>query len=51
VAELLKVRGVDVNQATKKNDSPLHFAAFAGDVEVVSWLIKKGAEVSGFSRF
>jgi ankyrin repeat protein len=48
VPELLKVRGVDVNLSNKKKDSPLHFAAFEGDAEVVSWLIEKGAEVSGF---
>jgi ankyrin repeat protein len=48
VQELLKVRGVDVNLSSKEKDSPLHFAAFEGDPEVVSWLIEKGAEVIGF---
>jgi ankyrin repeat protein len=49
VEVLLKVPGVDVNQANKdEENTPLHFAAYNGDPEVVNWLIRKGAEVTFF---
>jgi ankyrin repeat protein len=45
VHALLKVRGVDVNLGNHEECSPLQYAAVKGDVEVLRWLVRKGAQV------
>ncbi len=45
VHALLKVRGVDVNLGNNEDCSPLQYAAVKGDLEVLRWLVRKGAQV------
>jgi ankyrin repeat protein len=43
VCEFLLAKGADCNLANKEGFSPLHFAAFLGEVELAKMLIAKGA--------
>jgi len=46
VAELLILKGANVNAADKTGTTPLHWAARAGHKEVAELLILKGANVN-----
>ena len=39
-------KGVDVNAATRRGDTALHFAAGAGNLAMVKLLLAKGADVN-----
>lgn len=46
VCKFLLEKGADVNLANKEGFSPLHFAAFTGEIELAKLLIAKGALLS-----
>jgi ankyrin repeat protein len=47
VHALLKVEGIDTNQGTKRDAfKPLQVAVYKGDAGLISWFIRKGAEVN-----
>jgi ankyrin repeat protein len=45
VAKLLLERGVDVNTQRKDHQTPLHFASYHGNVEIVRLLLDHGADL------
>jgi len=42
---------VDINERSNTNSTPLHIAAFCGQVEVVHFLIEKGADVDARNTY
>ena len=51
VASLLIERGVPVSRMDSQGNTPLHWAAAAGQLETAKILITKGADVNGTNRF
>ena len=46
IAELLLLKGADVNAKNNDSQTPLHFAAAKGETQLVKLLISKGAELN-----
>lgn len=42
--EILATNGADVQQKDKNNETPLHLAAFRGNLEAIKFLLRKGAK-------
>jgi ankyrin repeat protein len=51
VAQLLLARGADVNTRCKDLGTPLHHAAYFGNVEIVRLLLDHGAQVNAVDDF
>ncbi len=49
--EYLVTHGADVNARNNREETPLFFAARAGDLDDVKWLLKKGANVNATNTF
>ncbi|MGH9346699.1 MAG: ankyrin repeat domain-containing protein [Vicinamibacterales bacterium] len=47
---LVEELGFDVNQRDHKGYTPLHYAAFRGDNEMILYLISRGADVTAVSK-
>jgi ankyrin repeat protein len=50
VKYLVEVIGADINGRDDGGYTPLHHAAARGDVEVINYLVSKGADVKAVSR-
>jgi ankyrin repeat protein len=48
VVELLIEHGAWVDAITKSKTTPLHFAAYTGNIETAELLIEKGASMNAF---
>lgn len=44
--ELVTSRGIDIGATDNMDRSPLHYACFYGNLEVISWLLDHGADVN-----
>lgn len=51
VVKLLVSRSADKSCKDKQGYTPLHAAAASGHIEIVKYLLRMGAEVSGFLFF
>ena len=50
VAKLLLTNGSEVNSKTKNSNTPLHFAAISGDIDIVQMLLDRGAKVNARNK-
>ena len=50
VTYLVEEHGADVNERDYNGSTPLHNAASRGDIEVINYLVEKGADVKAINR-
>ena len=50
IFQLLTAKGIDPNEELEENDKPLHLAAEHGQVDIMKYLIKTGANKNGLAN-